>query len=204
MRCWDELEFPHVLRASFQPSPSSCDVLGSFLMSELPWSSLAVVYEMKCWSTGGWLSSEKFQTSYFLNNVSIFTLIQNWCQNNGIGLSYIFSLPWKCAVVIHIFHRPCFKLHKLNSLLEVANRCCCLHPGEMLLSAPWCCKDGCLSKERAFLWFRFQHLFRLFWWPFQPALPNCQKEGLNQREKAAVAFSKIINIFETTDKVIRF
>lgn len=45
MSCNDELEFQHF--SLCQPRPCSCDVLGSFLASELPWSRLAVVDETK-------------------------------------------------------------------------------------------------------------------------------------------------------------
>lgn len=75
MSCNDvywKLEF-HTLFVQVQTILPLC----ALLRVELPWRILGVVYEMECQSTGGWLWSEKSQTFYFLNNVSVFILIQN-------------------------------------------------------------------------------------------------------------------------------
>lgn len=92
----------------------------------------------------------QLQTSYLLNNVSVFSLFQKSCQNNDSMHKNILSLQ-ENALSLHIY----FTGPTLNYLHEVSNKCCFLHAGGILLGTPWCCEDGCLLnitvQERASL-----------------------------------------------------
>lgn len=101
--------------------------------------------------------------TYFLNNVSVFSLFQKSCQSNGIWLLYILSLQENTLSLYMYFTGP-----TLNYVHEVSNACCFLHAGGIFLGTPWCCEDGCLLnitvQERACLCFSFwfQHSFPFF------------------------------------------
>lgn len=50
----------------------------------------------------------QLQTSYFLNNVTVFSLFQKSCQIMAFGLYTLTAREY--TVITHVFHRPHFEL----------------------------------------------------------------------------------------------